>query len=422
MSIPGALRREVRFSSRDPVLWLWLALVLGLSAMSVAFGLAEVERQNETIQKLIDGDRHDRLAQYDKQESWGSAAYYSFHLTYDPPSDFAYAAMGQRDAQPWMHRIRMLALEGQIHERDVANPSIALIGRFDFAFLAAFVIPLVLILLLYDLRARERIAGRHDWLEATVGQPTSFWLLRASLRAGAVFVTLVVPVIIGGMVAGASPAKWFVATLGVFAYVALWTMACFFVSSWRRPGSVIMLALIAIWVAIAVIVPAGARLAIDRLVPIPTGADILLLQRETVNDAWDLPREVTMAAFFERHPEWSEYQPVEGSFEWQWYYAFQQVGDQRTEQLSTAYRDGRLRRDHMAAWVSILALPSLLERFLQSLADTDLRAFFEYEEGVRGYHAALRDFYYPKFFRNEAFDRTLLEDLPSFKPGNPGMG
>ena len=33
------------------------------------------------------------------------------------------------------HRIRALALEGQIYERDTGNPVLALTGRFDFAFL-----------------------------------------------------------------------------------------------------------------------------------------------------------------------------------------------------------------------------------------------------------------------------------------------
>ena len=77
----------------------------------------------------------------------------------------------------------MLALEGQIYERDVGNPSVALIGRFDFAFLAAFILPLVLIMLLYDLRTSEKTAGRHDLLEATVGA-TSLLLAYACELAG----------------------------------------------------------------------------------------------------------------------------------------------------------------------------------------------------------------------------------------------
>ena len=416
MSISNALIREVKFTARDHTVWLWLAIAVCLSAVSVGFGLTEVARQNATIQNLIEADQQERLAEFEKLNDWGSAAYYSFHLTYQPPSDFAYAAMGMRDAQPWKHRIRMLALEGQIYERDVGNPSVALIGRFDFAFFTAFIVPLMLIMLLYDLSNSEKTAGRYHLLEATIGRPFSFWLLRACLPASGLFLCLIVPLIMAGVIAGTAPVTLILACLYVFFYIVFWTALCFSLSAWRKPGAVILMTLITIWIATAVILPAGGRLAIDRLVPVPPGADILLLQREMVNDAWDLPRAVTMQAFFSRHPEWSGYEPVESSFEWPWYYAFQQVGDQQAEHLSAAYQQGRLQRARIAAWVSLLAPPSLLERLLQSLANTDLSTSISYEQKVRAYHAALRAFYYPKFFRNEPFDKSLLENLPKFKP------
>ena len=415
MSTYHVLKREIKFTARDRSVWLWLVIVLSLSAISVGFGLVDVERQNTTIEKLMAADQQDRLLEFEKVNDWGGAAYYSFHLTYDAPSNFAYAAMGLRDVIPWKHRIRMLALEGQIYERDVGNPSIALIGRFDFAFFTAFIIPLVLIMLLYDLKTSEKTAGRHDLLEATIGRPFAFWLLRACLRASGLFLCLMTPLIIAGLIAGTSLYTLILASLFVFCYTFFWTALCFVISFWRKPSSVILMTLITIWIATAVILPAGARFAIDRLVPVPPGADILMLQRETVNDAWDLPKKVTMDGLFSNHPEWSDYEPVTSSFDWPWYYAFQQVGDEKTESLSTAYRSGRLRRAHIAAWVSLLAPPSLLERSLQSLANTDLDASLIYEDKVRAYHAALRGFYYPRFFRNEAFDKSLLENLPTFE-------
>jgi len=416
MSSFNSLIREVKFTARDRTIWLWMAVVLSLSSISVGFGLAEVERQKETIQTLIHADQQDRAAEFKKQKDWGSAAYYGFHLTYDAPSDFAYAAIGLRDSQPWKHRVRMLALEGQIYERDVGNPSIALIGRFDFAFFAAFIVPLVLIMLLYDLRTNERIAGRHNLLEATIGQPFSFWLLRAGLRASGLFLCLITPLIIAGIITGTAPIKLMLVSVYLFLYTTFWMALCFWVSYWRKPSAVILMTLITVWISTAVIIPAGARLSIDRLVPVPSGNEILMLQRETVNNAWDLPREVTMAAFFDSHPEWSNYEPVESSFEWQWYYAFQQVGDQEAEHLSSAYLEGRRKRDRIATWVSLLAPPALLERSLQSLANTGMNSSINYEEKVRAYHAALRDFYYTKFFRNEPFDKALLDNLPIFRP------
>lgn len=416
MSNFNALTREFKFAARERSVWLWLLLVLGLSTLSVFSGLEQVDRQQTTIQQLIAQDQQERAAALNKVKDWGSAAYYSFHLTYDPPSDFAYAALGDRDNQPWKHRVRMLALEGQIYERDVANPSVALIGRFDFAFFTAFVIPLVLIMMLYDLRASERAAGRYALLEATVGHSGSFWLMRAGLRTGLVFLSLVVPLIIAGLLAGTEAYKLILASLTVLVYVLFWMLLCLICSRWDKPSSVILMTLITIWISMAALMPTASRLTIDNLVTVPSGADILLLQRETVNDAWDLPRQQTMDAFFERHPQWSDYQSQGDSFEWQWYYAFQQVGDQKTESLSNAYRNGKTKREKLATWAALLAPPALFEKALQALANTNLTASIEYEQKVRSYHEKLRQFYYPKLFGHQVFDKALLQELPEFNP------
>lgn len=408
------LRREFKFALRDRTILLWVAIIFSLSSISVGYGLAEVKSQHESIQRLIDADHQDRSATASKLNDWGSAAYYSFHLTYAPPSDFAFAAIGQRDAQPWKHRVRMLALEGQIYERDTENPVIALIGRFDFAFLAAFILPLALIMLLYDVRASERTAGRYELLEATAGRNGALWISRVCIRVVMILCSLIIPLIIAAVIAGTATKTLLLACIFVFLYLIFWALICYWVATWRKPSSLILMTLTGIWLSIAVVIPAGLRLAIDRAVPVPTGAEILMLQREAVNDAWDLPREETMEAFFARHPEWSDYQPIKSSFEWQWYYAFQQVGDQRTEPVSIAYREGRLQRDRIADWATFLAPPSLLERSLQSLANTDVEASIAYEQQVRAYHARLRAFYYPKFFNNMPFDKSALDDLPNF--------
>lgn len=414
MSVPTVFLCELLFTSRDRTLWLWMALIVCLASVSIGFGLAEVNRQHVTLQKLTVADQQDRLAASQKFTDWGGAAYYSFHLTFDSPSDFAFAAMGQRDEQSWKHRIRMLALEGQIYERDAGNPSVALIGRFDFSFFAAFIFPLILIMLLYDVRASELTAGRYNLLEATVGQSNVLWTSRTGIRAGAAFLCLLIPLLFAGLFAGTSFKTLVLATLALFAFTLFWTTLCYVLSAWRKSSSVTLMSLLAIWLFTTVILPAGGKLMVDRLIPLPSGADILMLQRETVNDAWDLPREVTMDVFFERHPEWSDYKQIKGPFEWPWYYAFQQVGDQTTEALTTAYKDGRLKRDNLAAWVSLLAPSSLLERSLQSLAHTDLSASIHYENRVRAYHAKLRAFYYPKLFRNEPFDMSALDHIPRY--------
>jgi ABC-2 type transport system permease protein len=142
-----------------------------------------------------------------------------------------------------------------------------------------------------------------------------------------------------------------------------------------------------------------------------------LLQRETVNDAWDLPKEATMEPFVERYPEYADHSEIgEQGFEWKWYYAFQQFGDQVVEPLAAQYREARLARDtqaDLAAWASPT---SLVERAIEKLAGTDARSMISYEDQVRDYHGELRAFYYPLMFPEEPYEEELLKALPTFTP------
>jgi len=139
-----------------------------------------------------------------------------------------------------------------------------------------------------------------------------------------------------------------------------------------------------------------------------------MLQRETVNDAWDLPKAETMTRFFSDYPEYVDYAPVSSSFEWPWYYAFQNNGDTAAKGVSEAYREGRLERERFASWLSFVSPPAKLQRAMQSLAKTDKYATIAYEDRVREFHEKLRAFYYPKFFDHHAYDQAQAQELPVF--------
>jgi len=148
---------------------------------------------------------------------------------------------------------------------------------------------------------------------------------------------------------------------------------------------------------------------------LPDGGDIVLTQREAVNDAWDLPKTDTMTPFLERHPDWTDYAQIETPFEWKWYYAFQQVGDQRAETLSQAYRSGRQQRDALIGKASFISPASLLQRQLEKLARTDMRSSLAYEQDGRDFHANLRAWYYPRLFPELPFDAEAAKrELPVY--------
>lgn len=412
-----SITREARFLARDRGALFWLALAFLLSIVAVSFGIAEVREQRETIATLIEEDAADRANALAGHEDWGSAAYYAFHLTYAPPSQFAFAALGQRDSKSWKHRVRMLALEGQINEADTRNADFGLVGRFDFAFLAASVAPLLLILLLYDLRASERMMRRHDLLVATAGSKGSLWLPRALVRVAALALLLLLPLWLGAFVEGAGFGMTLQASAIVIGSLLIWWLIIELVGRIDASPSVLLTSLVGVWLALAIVIPAISKASIEAANPVPDGGEILLLQRETVNDAWDLPKVATMEPFVERHPEYGDHAEIgEMGFEWKWYYAFQQAGDQAAEPLVQQYRAARLQRDQDAGLASLLSPPSLVERSFERLADTDTLSMIAYEDSVRAYHGELRAFYYPLMFPEEPFDRELLEALPAYSP------
>ncbi|MBV7257604.1 DUF3526 domain-containing protein [Pacificimonas sp. WHA3] len=410
----ASLAREARFLAKDRGALFWLILAFFLSCAAVSFGIAEVREQRETIAALIEEDAADRANALETQEDWGGAAYYAFHLTYAPPSDFAFAAMGQRDSSPWKHRVRMLALEGQIHEADTRNADFGLVGRFDFAFLAASVAPLLLILLLYDLRASERTARRHDLLVATAGSPFSMWLPRALVRVTALALLLLIPLWIGAAVEGTSMVISVTASGIMIGALLLWWLIVELVSRIDASASVLLTSLIGLWLALAIVMPAVSKAGIEAANPVPDGGEILLLQRETVNDAWDLPKAATMKPFVAEHPELADHAEIEEGFEWKWYYAFQQVGDQTAAPLVSEYRAARIARDRQAGLAALLSPTSLVERAFERLADTDALSMIGYEDRVRRYHAKLRAFYYPLMFLEQPYDADVLKKLPDY--------
>jgi ABC-2 type transport system permease protein len=172
--------------------------------------------------------------------------------------------------------------------------------------------------------------------------------------------------------------------------------------------------LIACWVLLAFVIPILSDLFINHSVHSPKGGDILLVQREAVNDAWDLPVSSTMAEFGKTHPEYAAYEHNGEGFDWAWYYAFQQVGDQAAEDLSDDYRAAAKAKREYAAYATFLSPPLLLQRKMTRLANTDAFAAFEYERQIRDFHEQLRLTYYPWLFGQERFDKSKLNLLPHF--------
>lgn len=419
----GLLRHELRLFLRQRIAAAALLLMLFLSAAAVWTGMAEVSRQHDVIERIQPQQADDIAAVrawVSRDGDAGNAAYYSFHATWDEPSALAFAALGQRDVAPFVLRVRALALESQIHEGENYNAEMALPGRFDWAFVLTYLAPLFLIVLLHDLKSGEREAGRLRILQVMTSGETLFWARRVGLRVGLIIAALCVPVVIGGLLSGASGLGLLTLVALASLYMLVWAGVCLLVSR-RGMGSVANAAtLAASWLTLTLILPALALLVINSAFPVRQGVELTLAQREAVHGGWDKPKDATMQAFFQHHPEWQGTAPVEGGFHWKWYFAFQHLGDLSVAAQVDAYRQGLEARDRWTRRISLL-LPAVgMQVATHRMARTDLAAQLDYQDRIRTYHEQLRRFYYPYIFNGTPFRERDFDQAPRWSmPTNP---
>jgi ABC-2 type transport system permease protein len=417
MNLKFRIQQEFFFLLKSKAVLGLLVLLLAVAGVSVTLGLNYVEGERQQITELIQLDNEERAYKRTQAYDYGGAAYDAFHAAWNPPSDLAFAAIGQRDLNPTVMRIRALAVEGQIYETDSVNPELALVGRFDFAFVAAYLLPLVIIFVFYDLLASERESGRLNLLSVTARSSRSLWMPRILLRFSGVLFAVLIPLWIGLSIEGAALGSLLSTSIAVTLLTMFWTALVLIIAT--RPtfrSETIAAISVGTWVVLTLAIPIAGKVYIESSVSGIKGAEVALVQRETVNDAWDLPKPIIMDAFYASHPEWADSAPIDEEWHWKWYYAFQQIGDETAASLAGEYRATMLERDRLTALFAMISPAVAIQRRLETLAHTNLRATLEFEDQVRDYHEKIRRAYYPVLFREVPFskDRLAKITIPEF--------
>ena len=169
---------------------------------------------------------------------------------------------------------------------------------------------MLLIVLLHDLKSQERENRRLNLLVANSGSASSPFRMRAILISLLVALASGVPHVIGAFWSNTPATVLSAAVLALALNIGLWAYLCYVVANREHASSNLLGQLLGFWLALVIVVPTIGRIAIEYVVPVPSGASIQMTQREAVNDAWDLPKDVTMQAFVERHPQWASYSDI----------------------------------------------------------------------------------------------------------------
>lgn len=398
-----------------------LVLLLLLSALSVWSGMRTVAEQNAALQRIVAVQAKDiaeRTARQAPDAEAGLTAYYVPHLTIDPPAPLAFAAIGQRDVQPYALQVRALGLQAQLYESEAFNPELAAPGRFDFAFVLVYVAPLFIIALMHDMVSGEREAGRLRLLSSLPAAPGALWRRRVLLRLALVGAALLLPLLAGALLSGAAVGESAMLAAAAALYLAFWCGLAAWGAAVARTAAAGAAVLLAAFVLLALVLPTGVNAALERALPVAQGAELALAQRQAVHTAWDKPKEETMQSFFRSHPEWKDTPPLPEGFHWKWYYAMHQAGDDAVAAQAAQYRDSLWSREEWTRRAGLLLAGVNVQVLLHRLAGTDLEARLAYMDRISAFHGQVRQHFYPYVFNERPFGPGEFAKLPSYQPAS----
>lgn len=162
-----------------------------------------------------------------------------------------------------------------------------------------------------------------------------------------------------------------------------------------------------------ILLPAAINSYITSKYAVPEALSTAIAQRDGYHTKWDTEKLPTIQKFYAHYPQFKKYgYPTEG-FNWLWYYAMQQMGDDdsKNERKSLTAKI-KLREQvsrNIASW-----LPNMhVQLAYNQLAGTSLEQHINFLEATEDFHEKLRLFFYPKIFEEHKAESI---DWKQFEP------
>ena len=208
-----------------------------------------------------------------------------------PHAPLAPLSVGQRDVLP---QTVMLTTRGRIahaSEGETQSAAQRAAGPFDLSFVLVFLLPLVIIATTFDLLSRERERGT---LALVLSQPLSlrtFVLGKAAVRFVVLASLTLGFALSGALLGGAGLAREGAAgalalsAMLLVGYTLFWFALALLVNAWGRSSAANALALVGVWLALAIVVPGLAGIAVESTHPAPSRVELVNRTREAAREA-----------------------------------------------------------------------------------------------------------------------------------------
>ena len=336
-------------------------------------------------------------------------------LAMHTPGELAALAHRSESIQPHSALISGMRSDASLFQRyEVEGPSVLRLGRMDLAFVVIVILPLVLLLLTFDVLSQERAAGRFRIFLMQGGDAASLLWARILAVLSPVLAIPAICVLAAGALAGAPMGSTLVWLAALLAYGLFWAGVAALVAAAFSHPSTGAIAVLASWSVIVVLIPSAAQFLAQSLHPVPSRVSFLSEARDAEGQT---RRNLTERAeiYMAEHPGQGDApdEAVPGFFRSS-YLANIDISA-RTAPMVQAFEDQQQAQRRFVSLVGYLSPAMLAQDLFFHASGTGPERAAAYRGQVRTHLALVHDVIGPATVNRSRITVAQAESIPDFR-------
>ncbi|WP_051335979.1 DUF3526 domain-containing protein [Aquimarina latercula] len=386
--------KEVRIS---------LLLITLLGIISIVIGNKHLERQQDAIAEV----KSYQAQHFDRQvalhnEDLGLLLYYAKFAYINNLNPLAGLSIGQSDVNPTVKRITIKTFEAQKYDTDLVNPMNLQSGNLDLSFVIIYLFPLLVIVLSFNVLSEETETGTWRLVTIQARSKLGFIISKLLIRMLLLYTALIVLFFIAKLVLNLTFDRNLFWMLGLsMLYILFWFTLTFFIIIFKKSSGFNALLLLSVWLVLIILLPAGINAYVSTKYPVPEALSTAIAQRDGYHVKWDTDKLATIEKFYKHYPQFKKYGYPTDGFNWLWYYAMQQMGDDDSKNQQEALNEKIKLREQTSNQIASIIPNMHIQLVFNRLSGTSMSQQMDYLEATDAYHEKLRLFFYPKIFEKQ---------------------
>ena len=313
---------EAKHFVRNPfkIVALVLFIIAGIYGLHSGASLYKAQQlQIEDILKTAEEDRQEVINYYKEGKkgpegrSWVDvttpfwAVWYTNIYHFKQPSPAMVYSVGQAEQYGYYKRV---TFQSSPYDADMAeeisNPERLQTGTLDFSFAIIFLTPLLLLILIYNLKSYENEQGFLPLILVQSASKNSWLLVRMAFYFLLTFITMLILVIYGAILTNvfeAASMVFFEIVLLTFLYLVFWCVFYFIIiqNGKRILGNTLQM--VGLYLLFTFVVPAAVHQWISIEKPVNLMTDFIDATRDKKQDLYKLPDSIVKAKLVKLFPE-----------------------------------------------------------------------------------------------------------------------